>query len=221
MSITKQVVVLVLIFGLWLQETASQTGGEVSIRKCCPAGQVLNQWHSCEDSKKAEAAQQILVNTLCPNTEGCHFQHVGFTCPQRVRVEHHVKGVAKNDSSLYQLTTSTVVSPIGGCVEMTSDFEGPLFVTCDSTDHDASSGFLTKCCPSGYALNNEVDGCVKIPGNLRPEDGLPPLAKHKLLPPRMVRDPRTGNQIIKLAYYERKCFIIINYTFICSNLCLI
>ena len=154
---------MVCIFFFWILLSVSNAQ---AIRKCCPDGQILDQWHGCVPVPPTID----LKNTICGNAE-CQFQEVGLRCPQKQRQEF-----------LYSRTLPQNLRH-KGCVDLAFNgaggVEGPILITCDISPRQNEEGFVTKCCPIGQSLDADLKSCVRKLENIA-------------LPFRMFRDKTTG-----------------------------
>lgn len=137
----------------------------IKVPKCCPKGQILNQWHHCIESQDLKIDEM-----LCAKQANCQVEHVGFRCPIRARHE-----------KLFSETSNNVGNQ--GCVEMAinsdGSLEGPLFITCDQVEN-ANNGFVKKCCSKGHIWKPELNQCIEAQGQKNTH------------PMRLFRDPITG-----------------------------
>ena len=93
----------------------------LSLRKCCPKDQLLNEWNQC-----VKAPLQLeLEKLICQNLTSCNFEEkTGFGCAIENRVEHRLdeqlSAKIKNES----------------CLEMAmfgQMLEEPFLVACNSS----------------------------------------------------------------------------------------
>jgi hypothetical protein len=92
---------------------------------------------------------------------------------QRERIEYSLLSVVPNNMSWVLQTINTskkkrktaLKNGMKGCADLAlldnKTMEGPLLVSCRS--RKKPHGFVTKCCPKGQALNQDMKHCVDIP----------------------------------------------------------
>ena len=145
----------------------------VTIRKCCPADQVLDQNYNClslpgflDNKIKSELLLKLFQNTICHNRT-CRYvkyNEVGFECEPNFREEKNIeKLLTKNGQS-----TDLRLNSSKGCMDMIitlqkfSVMNGPFLIGCrhNLSEKGQKRTIIDKCCPENQAIDYESHLCA-------------------------------------------------------------
>ena len=188
---------------------------KTTIRKCCPADQMLDDRYICvkvPDNLSANETsgyvRKVFWNEFCLNNKcsDLRFKTVGFKgCPAKQRIESNYLEAFPNGSLVSGNGPSgerTLVRQPTGCGDLTLPAnlndppEGPVYIYCMGSGEGGPAvsgglhhdqGFVTKCCPRDQILDTVEKKCVDVSSL-----GITSVQQHWPLPVRKVRDPVTG-----------------------------
>lgn len=176
---------------------------ELFVRKCCNEGEVLNMWHSCQQTGINSSELQDSLSNIAGRDLNILFEFNFLHCHRKMMQEFLPLKLYKNGSFL------TDLGPDGDemmesyhCIEFVEYFGeievDPSVVVCDLPE---KVGQLNKCCPRDEILNEDMKTCIANPWTESIGD--------ELLPARMMSDARTykptGGYHLKISNFSHLC----------------